>query len=92
MKLTAIEQETIILYNQAESAAEVETYDVRLLEKLNQLAEKYPDQIQKTGERRFTVPKRCVSVREPYSAERRKAASERAKAAGYMPPVRKSGS
>ena len=92
MKLSLYEQETIILYNQAESAAEVETYDVRLLEKLNRLAEKYPDQIQKTGERRFTVPKRCVSVREPYSAERRKAASERAKAAGYMPPVRKSGS
>ena len=92
MKLTAIEQETIILYNQAEASAEVETKDVRLLEKLNRLAEKYPDQIQKTGERRFTVPKRCVSVREPYSAERRKAASERAKAAGYMPPVRKSGS
>ena len=92
MKLTAIEQETIILYNQAEATAEVETYDVRLLEKLNRLAEKYPDQIQKTGGRRFTVPKRCVSVREPYSAERRKAASERAKAAGYMPPVRKSGS
>lgn len=86
MKLSLSEQETIILYNQAESAAEVETYDVRLLEKLNRLAEKYPDQIQKTGERRFTVPKRCVSVREPYSAERRKAASERAKAAGYAPP------
>ncbi|MCQ4711504.1 immunoglobulin, partial [[Clostridium] innocuum] len=30
--------------------------------------------------------------REPYSAERRKAASERAKAAGYQPPMRKSGS
>ena len=86
MKRSLYEQETIILYNQAESAAEVETYDVRLLEKLNRLAEKYPDQIQKTGERRFTVPKRCVSVREPYSAERRKAASERAKAAGYAPP------
>ena len=92
MKLTAIEQETIILYNQAEATAEVETYDARFLEKLNRLAEKYPDQIQKTGERRFIVPKRCVSVREPYSAERRKAASDRAKAAGYMPPVRKSGS
>lgn len=39
----------------------------------------------------FTVPKRCVSVREPYSAERRKAASERAKAAGYKPPVPKAG-
>ena len=32
MKLTAIEQETIILYNQAEATAEVETYDARLLE------------------------------------------------------------
>ena len=92
MKLTAIEQETIILYNQAEATAEVETYDARLLEKLNRLAEKYPDQIQKTGERRFIVPKRCVSVREPYSAERRKAASERAKAAGYRPPTSKKGS
>ena len=38
----------------------------------------------------FTVPKRCVSVPEPYSAERRNAASERAKAAGYQPPMRKS--
>ena len=76
----------------SEATAEVETYDARLLEKLNRLAEKYPDQIQKTGERRFIVPKRCVSVREPYSAERRKAASDRAKAAGYMPPVRKFGS
>ncbi|MCR0650046.1 immunoglobulin, partial [[Clostridium] innocuum] len=27
-----------------------------------------------------------------YSAERRKAASERAKVAGYQPPMRKSGS
>ncbi len=45
-----------------------------------------------TDAHNFTVPKRCVSVREPYSAERRKAASERAKAAGYQPPVRKSSS
>ena len=92
MKLSLYEQETIILYNQAESTAEVETYDPKLLEKLNRLAEKYPEHVQKTGERRFTVPKRCVSVREPYSMERRRAASERAKAAGYKPPVRKSGS
>lgn len=89
MKLSPYEQETIILYNQGEAAADVETYDPKLLEKLNRLAEKYPEQIQKTGERRFLVPKRCVAVREPYSAERRKAASERAKAAGYKPPVPK---
>ena len=82
------EQETIILYNQAEAAAEVYTHDPRLLEKLRRLAEKYPDQIVKKDRQTFLVPKRCVSVREPYSAERRKAASERAKAAGYRPPGR----
>lgn len=85
MKLSLYEQETIILYNQAE-AAEVYTHDPRLLEKLRRLAEKYPDQIVKKDRQTFTVPKRCVSVREPYSDERRKAASERAKAAGYRPP------
>ena len=61
-------------------------------EKLELLAKKHPDQITRKDAHNFTVPKRCVSVREPYSAERRKAASERAKAAGYQPPMRKSGS
>ena len=60
--------------------------------KLELLAKKHPDQIIRKDAHNFTVPKRCVSVREPYSAERRKAASERAKAAGYQPPVKKSGS
>ena len=83
MKLSLYEQETIILYNQVEATAEVYSHDPRLLEKLRRLAEKYPDQIVKKDRQTFTVPKRCVSVREPYSAERRKAASERAKAAGY---------
>ena len=91
MKLSLYEQETIILYNQAEATAEVYTHDPKLLEKLRRLAEKYPDQIVKKARQPFTVPKRCVSVREPYSAERRKAASERAKAAGYKPPVPKAG-
>ena len=92
MKLSLYEQETIILYNQAEVVAEVYTHDPRLLEKLRRLAEKYPDQIVKKDRQTFLVPKRCVSVREPYSAERRKAASERAKAAGYRPPTPKQGS
>ena len=84
--------ETILLYNQAEPMAEVYTHDPRLMEKLELLAKKHPDQITRKDAHNFTVPKRCVSVREPYSAERRKAASERAKAAGYQPPMRKSGS
>lgn len=91
MKSNLYEQETIILYNQAEATAEVYTHDTRLLKKLRRLADKYPDQIVKMDRQTFTVPKRCVSVREPFSAERRRAASERAKAAGYRPPAKKAG-
>lgn len=86
MKLSLLEQETILLYNQAEATAEVYTHDPKLIQKLERLAEKYPEQIMKKDDLHYIVPKRCVSVREPYSANRRKAASERAKAAGYVPP------
>ena len=75
MKLSLVERETILLYNQAEPMAEVYTHDPRLMEKLELLAKKHPDQITRKDAHNFTVPKRCVSVREPYSAERRKAAS-----------------
>ena len=84
MKLSLVERETILLYNQAEPMAEVYTHDPRLMEKLELLAKKHPDQITRKDAHNFTVPHRGVSVREPYSAERRKAASERAKAAGYQ--------
>ena len=92
MKLSLAERETILLYNQADPMAEIYTHDPRLMEKLTRLSKKHPEQVCKKDKHNFTVPKRCVSVREPYSAERRKAASERAKAAGYQPPVKKSGS
>lgn len=87
MKLSLLEQETILLYNQAEQTADVYTHDPKLMKKLHQLAEKHPNQIIQKNSYSFTVPKRCVSVREPYSEERRKAARERAKANGYLPPV-----
>lgn len=89
-KLLLVEQETILLYNQAEPAAQVYTHDPKLMKKLEQLAEKYPEQIIKKDDHNFIVPKRCVSVREPYSEKRRKAASERARAAGYKPPLKSS--
>ena len=71
MKLSLVERETILLYNQAEPMAEIYTHDPRLMEKLDLLAKKHPDQITRKDAHNFTVPKRCVSVREPYSAERR---------------------
>ena len=48
----------------------------------------YPDNKGRTGSACFIVPKNCISIREPYSEERRRAASERAKQAGYKPPIR----
>ena len=92
MKLSLVERETILLYNQAEPMAEVYTHDPRLMEKLELLAKKHPDHTPLKDAHNFTGPKGCLSGREPYRAERRKAASERAKAAGYQPPMRKSGS
>lgn len=81
MKLSLYEQETIILYNQAEATAEVYTHDSWRQEKLRRLAEKYLDQMVKKGRQTFLGLKRCMSVRKPCSAERRKVASDRAKAA-----------
>lgn len=93
MKLSKLEQETILLYNEEESTASVYTHDPKLIGKLKRLSEKYPDKIyperkEHPGAVSYIVPKNCVSVREPYSDARRKAASERAKNAGYAPPAR----
>lgn len=92
MKLSRVEQETIVLYNEAESTAEVFTYDQKLLTKLERLEMKYPGQVTRTGERQFVVPKACVLIREPYSEERRAAARKRALEAGITPPCRKQNS
>ena len=70
MKLSLAERETILLYNQAEPMAEIYTHDPRLMEKLDLLAKKHPDQITRKDAHNFTVPKRCVSVREPCGSSR----------------------
>lgn len=93
MKLSKLEQETILLYNEEEATASVYTHDPKLIDKLKRLSEKYPDKVfverkEHLGAVSYIVPKNCVSVREPYSDARRKAASERAKSAGYKPPAR----
>ena len=80
-------------YNEEESTASIYTHDPKLKRKLKRLAEKYPDKVYPdkavhAGAVSYAVPKSCVSVREPFSDERRRAASERAKNAGYTPPAR----
>lgn len=91
MKLSKYEEETVVLYNEADSTASVYTHDPKLKEKLKRLSEKYPAKIvfnteNSSGGVTYIVPKKCVLIKEPYSEERRIAASERAKTAGYHPP------
>jgi hypothetical protein len=92
MKLTRYEKEPIINYNEEEEPASVYTHNNKLREKLLRLAVKYPDKIMVENKGRgvasFIVPKRCISVREPYSDARRQADSERAKSAQIKPPSR----
>ncbi len=92
MKPSRYEQETVICFNEEEDTASIYTHNNKLVEKLRRLAEKYPDKVQPVKIEQhsvsYTVPKRCVSVREPYSDARREAASLRAKSACVAPPRR----
>ena len=93
MKLSNLERETIILFNEDEDSASVYTHNAKLTAKLCRLAVKYPEQIyperrEHKGAVSYIVPKSCISIREPYSEARRQADSARAKAAGVRPPRR----
>ena len=93
MRLTPEERETIILNDESTDKVSVYTHDKKLKEKLKRLHKKYPAKIyperkEHPGAVSYIVPKKCVVVHEPYSDERRKADSERAKKAGRKPPVR----
>lgn len=93
MRLEPSERETIILFSDADDTASVYTFDKRLKARLKELHRRQPDKIYpdnkcRTGSACFIVPKNCISIREPYSEECRRAASERAKQAGYKPPIR----
>ena len=57
MKLSLVERETILLYNQAEPMAEIYTHDPRLMEKLDLLAKKHPDQITRKDAHHYCIGK-----------------------------------
>ncbi len=93
MILSKYEQETIICYNEEEATASVYTHNNKLIKKLKRLSEKYPDKVkperpEHRGAVSYLVPKRCISIREPYSERRREADSIRAKTAKIRPPDR----
>ncbi len=76
MKLSRLEQETILLYNEEEPTASVYTHNPRLMRKLKRLARKYPDRVYPdrpvhAGAVSYIVPKSFVCVRVPFSSVRR---------------------
>lgn len=61
MKLTKIEKETIILFNEQEDIAEIYTYNTKLQNRCNAFAQKYPELVAKKG-LTFIVPKKLLTI------------------------------
>ena len=87
MSISKIEQETVILFNEAETNASVYTYNGTLKRKLSGLCSTRPEEARQTkddgrGGLTFEVPKRWVKVNAGpvYTEEQRQAMKERARA------------
>ena len=88
--LTKKQKVTEVFYNAKDPIAEVYTHDTKLKKRLLEYAAKFPELCQQTddgeqGGLRFEIDKSRISIRltAPYSEERRKAASNRAKQQGF---------
>ena len=88
--VTREERETIVNFNEAEDTAVIYTFNNDLKKRLAAFAKKHPDLCRLTvddadfGSVTYEIQKSRVSIRlvAPYSEERRRAASEYAKANG----------
>ena len=86
-KLTRYEKETIILFSEADTEAEVQTYSRPLIRSLFDHAEKYPELYRLKEDRgqggyTFMVPKRYVKITAPrtMSDEQKQKNADRLKA------------
>lgn len=65
MNRSRLEQETIILFNEAEDTAEITTYNGRLSRRMTELRERFPEQVQPIegrGTTAFRFPKAWVKI------------------------------
>ena len=70
MKLTKIEQETIINFNEAERTASIYTHNEALKRQLLELCQSHPEQVRQTAANRwggltFELPKKWLKVSPP---------------------------
>lgn len=94
MMLSKYEQETIINFNEEDDLADVYTYNLKLMERLDMLAKNYPESCQfvkcRDGECKiYRVDKNLITIRKPYSQARKERDRARALASGRIPPWRK---
>ena len=86
MEFTKAEQETVINFDNELDTASVYTHDSRLIKKLQELRKQYPEQFilehREHGSVTYTIPKRCVGIRPPYSEKRREQQRQEAKENG----------
>ena len=89
-KLTKYEKEAIVLFNEGEDTAHIQTYNAGLRNRLAAFSKKYPYlcRLEKTydqGGVTYVLDKSRLSIRlqPPYSEERRRKASENAKQNGF---------
>ena len=79
MAKTRLEQETILLFNEAEKLASVYTHNKRLKGKLERLLEDRPDEMSLDYNGDYLIPKKWIKINAPrvMSDEERQRASER---------------
>ena len=70
MTLTKVEQETIVLFNEAEATASVYTHNAALQRILLELCQSHPGQARRTEDNRhggltFEIPKKWVKIAPP---------------------------
>lgn len=93
MKLTAVEKETIVLFNEQEEMAEIYTHNMKLKNRLLRFVEKRPDLAScKEGAHdsvTVIVPKTLltITIREPASEAFRQAQRERAIQDKHLPQI-----
>ena len=88
--LTKYEKETVLLYNQSHDPITISTYDPGLRRRLREFAARYPELCRRVDKQKYPdyaeyeIQKERVSIRllPPMSEEKRRVASEKAKAAG----------
>lgn len=91
---TKEEKETVILFNEAEDTASVYTHNARIKNKLKDLSERFPKSCKHIstntdGGMSYDIDKVLVSIRTPYSEERKQKDRERAIAENRIENCRK---